>query len=64
MSKDFDKDLGNVHCNVTERDDGLKYVSAPLSSKNIVFAVMDKKKDHNTFVKNTVNAKTTLSDIN
>ena len=51
MGKDFDGDLGKLQCNVTERANGLKYISTPLASNKIVFAVMDKQKDHNVFVK-------------
>lgn len=53
MNKDFDDDLGRLRCNITERDDGSKYVSAPLSSNRMVFALMNKECDHDYFV-NTV----------
>ena len=59
MNKDFDDELGKIQCNVTERND-LKYVSAPLSSKNIIFAALDKQIDHNTFVTNINRIKDTL----
>ena len=52
MTKDFDDDLGNVQCNVTERNDNLKYVFAPLGEKRTVLAVMEKEKSHMKFVKN------------
>ena len=52
MTKDFDDDLGNVQCNVTERNDNLKYVFAPLGEKRTVLAVMEKEKSHMNFVKN------------
>ena len=55
MNKDFDGELGNVQCNVTERDDGFKYVSVPLPSKNTLFAVIDKGKNHESFLTKIIN---------
>lgn len=54
MGKDFDENLGKLQCNVTERANGLKYISTPLPSNKFVFAVMDKQKDHNEFVKKII----------
>jgi hypothetical protein len=59
MTEDFDKDLGKVNCNMTERGD-LKYVTAPLSSKRMIFAAMDKGEDHDSFVRNTMKIKNLL----
>ena len=52
MTKDFDDDLGDVQCNVTERNDNLKYVFVPVGEKRTVLAVMEKEKSHMKFVKN------------
>jgi len=54
MNKDFDGELGEFRCNVTERDNGYKCISAPLPLDKTVFAVMDRNKDHSSFVNNAM----------
>ena len=55
MNKDFDNELGEFKYTVTERKDGDKCVSAPLSSNEMIFVLMNKDEDHNSFVKDTIN---------
>ena len=53
MNKDFDKELGEFQCNVIERENNDKFVLVPLSSEKTILAVMEKEKEHRSFVNNT-----------
>lgn len=52
MNKDFDKELGELQCNVIERENNDKFVLVPLPLENTILAVMEKEKDHSLFVNN------------
>ena len=60
MLQEFNEDLDEYRCNVIERSGGLKYVSAPLSSKTVAMAVMKKNQDHSFFVNNVAATKKNL----
>ena len=54
MNKEFNEDLGDLRCDITEREDGLKCISAPLTPNETVFALMDRSNEHESFIENVI----------